>query len=374
MVNQTIEFVKEHGLTALADQFGIKVNQYEGEGIAVLNYDQIVSPKTHPVVMGCRALILDADTFDVVSASFDRFFNYGEAPEQTDVNIENCIIFEKVDGSLINVYKHNDKWEIATRSTAFGEAPHVMGGTFRERVLAAFGFKDEADFQLSFNYTADPDTTLIYEFIGPDNRHVTRYSNSEMVLLAVRNKKTLSYWDQTDVENMVRDQQYLGLNVRLPMTWDMGNWDDIVAAAKNMTGLEEGFVVYDQVTHNRVKIKSPAYVAVHHLRDNGVLSPKRIAELVVINEAAEYLTYYPEDEQFFRPYIDFLQLLKFKMSVVFEDIKGIESQKEFAIEAMKHPFYGILFEARKRKQNPIVVFNEMPVSKQVDLLLNFKGS
>ncbi len=36
------------------------------------------------------------------------------------------------------------------------------------------------------------------------------------------------------------------------------------------------------------KIKSPSYVAIHHLRGEG-LCPKKIAELILINETDEYL-------------------------------------------------------------------------------------
>lgn len=64
----------------LTKEFAIKVRQYD-EGLLVLNYDQIESPKSHPIVMECRALILDTD-FNVVSRAFDRFFNIHEIYEQ----------------------------------------------------------------------------------------------------------------------------------------------------------------------------------------------------------------------------------------------------------------------------------------------------
>ena len=70
------KYLKEHGLAKLQEEFSIKVKEYP-EGLLVLNYDQISSPKSNEITVECRALILDKD-FNVVSRSFDRFFNWKE--------------------------------------------------------------------------------------------------------------------------------------------------------------------------------------------------------------------------------------------------------------------------------------------------------
>lgn len=73
---QVIEFIKQNGLEALTEQFAISVKKIDD--LLVLNYNQIDSPKTHPIVIECRSLILEAKTLKVVSRSFDRFFNIYE--------------------------------------------------------------------------------------------------------------------------------------------------------------------------------------------------------------------------------------------------------------------------------------------------------
>ena len=75
---------KEQGLSnaqafeQLTEQLAIKVKHYPEEGIVLLDYHMIDSPKMNPVVIECRSLILHFDTFEVVSRKFDRFFNYLE--------------------------------------------------------------------------------------------------------------------------------------------------------------------------------------------------------------------------------------------------------------------------------------------------------
>lgn len=74
---KVIEYIRVHGLDSLTKEFGIKVKEYEEQGLFVLNYDQIASPKMDAIVQECRGLIIDKNT-EVVCRPFDRFFNYGK--------------------------------------------------------------------------------------------------------------------------------------------------------------------------------------------------------------------------------------------------------------------------------------------------------
>ena len=76
---KVIEYIKQHGLESLNTDFGIKINEYDD--IVVLNYNQIESPKFHPICDECRALILEKGTWKVLARSFTRFFNVGEGIE-----------------------------------------------------------------------------------------------------------------------------------------------------------------------------------------------------------------------------------------------------------------------------------------------------
>jgi hypothetical protein len=70
---QITQFIKDHGLAALTEQFGITIGEYPD--YVVLNYSQIDSPKHNPMVDECRALILDRHTLQPLARGFDRFYN-----------------------------------------------------------------------------------------------------------------------------------------------------------------------------------------------------------------------------------------------------------------------------------------------------------
>ena len=114
----------------LVDQYAIKVNDYPEYGVIMLNYNSFDSPKTHPITIECRSLILDRITFDVISRKFDRFFNFGEFEEYYhDFNFDNYHIMSKEDGSLIGFYynPHINQFSISTKSLANAEGINNIG-------------------------------------------------------------------------------------------------------------------------------------------------------------------------------------------------------------------------------------------------------
>ena len=357
------EFIKANGIMALADApLNIKVREYPEQGYFMLNYDQIESPKNNEITIECRSLIVDKDG-NVISRSFDRFFNYGEMPEfYTDFDINRSIVAEKADGSLIKVYfsPATNRWEISTRSQAFGEGPHAIGGVFRDWVLRAMGLT-ELEFQGAM-VLFEQDVTLIMEYTGPENRIVTPYEKSEMVMLAVRNNVSGSY---EDAQHYVDLLVGYGMNIRMAHEYKLETFDDILKAARDLPTLTEGYVVYDPVSGKRVKIKNPSYVAVHHLRENGVPSIKRIFALVLENEQDEYLSYFEQDRPLFEPVIAEVEAYRQALMRNWETVKHIEDQKEFALAVQKFKGTPFFFNAKKAKTSAVHEFDEAPVEKKI---------
>jgi len=353
----------------LTSEFGIKVRDYEDDNLYLLDYSQIDSPKSHPITMECRSLILD-DMGNVVSRSFDRFFNWNEMPEfYADFDFSNALIFEKADGSLIKVYynPHTDKWEISTRGMAKAEGDHVMGGSFRSKVLDAFGFANEKDFQEYAHNTFVKSKTYIWEYCSPENRVVTPYTEAHMVLLGIRdNDGTYSrLWEMECIAYVMGTAD--SYRVRMAKVYPTASMEDLVEASKVLPNLEEGYVVWCQTTDKRIKIKSPTYVIAHRMRGEQGLTPKNIMSLILEGEVEEYLSYFPDDRKFFEGPIDDVVSLETAIQIVWERAKDIEDQKEFALAVKDMPFGGILFTARKMKADPVKVFHDSDIKKKLKL-------
>jgi hypothetical protein len=371
MKMKTVEFIKQFGVDALTEQLGIKVRR-EG-GLLVLNYDQIESPRTDPITIECRSLILKEGTLQVVSRSFDRFFNLGEALNvMPTIDWNRAVMFDKVDGSLIKIYHYANKWHVATRGTAFADVP--VGNwdiTFQELVFKALGVENDAEFQkLCQMSILCPTVTYIFEVTSVENRVVKHYSGYKLHFLGARESfgdynyvcEREKLWFQTDSCGFAK-------RIQFPKAYHFNSAEACEQAARELKDLDEGYIVY-QGGVPIAKVKSPAYVAVHHIRGEG-LNPKRASELVLSGEVDEYLTYFPEDEVVLEPYMSAMGELMVDIYQASKATHNIEDQKEFALAIAQHHFKGVLFTARKLGIEWNEAFNKQRLSARVDQLSKY---
>lgn len=355
----------QQALAELTSQFAIKVKHYEEDGIVLLDYHMTDSPKLHPVVIECRSLILQFNTFGVVSRKFDRFFNYGEALDYYhDFDLSRSVIMEKADGSLIGVYYHNGKWHISTRGMAFAEGEHVMGGTFRDKVLAAFGMTEE-EFQTVFG-VFNKNLTFVLEYTSPENRIVTKYEKPEMVLLSANDGE--KEWDyDTMYCNLIA---YGVKNVRKVKTYNASCMDAVVQLANSLPDLQEGFVIYDPVSNKRMKVKSSLYVVAHAIRGNDPLPTKKnLLNLLFTGELDEFIAYFPEWTEKSEDVRTEVLLVQQNLAGAWSKYHQIEDQKEFALSIKNVKHNSILFQAKKSKTDIDEVWKNLDIQKKINMFL-----
>lgn len=347
---------------ALTEQLGIKVKFYDEEGIVLLDYHMIDSPKLNPIVIECRSLILDTFTFEVVSRKFDRFFNYGEAMEYYhDFDLSRSVIMEKADGSLVGVYHHNGKWHISTRGMAFAEGEHVLGGTFREKVLDAFNISEEEFQQVFAGFPKD--TTFVFEYTSPENRIVTKYEAPVMVLLSANNTET--EWEYAVA---YKELYLMGLKFRPVKTYQAADMEAVVKLANSLPNLEEGFVIYDPVSSKRMKVKSSLYVVAHSIRGNDPLPTKKnLLRLLFTGELGEFCAYFPEWSEKALDIQREVDNAYRELAIAWDKYKELESQKDFALAIKDVPYNGILFQARKLNKTVNESWNDWPLEKKISM-------
>lgn len=370
------KFIREKGLQALKDELGIEIKEYEDR--VVLNYSQTESPRFHPICDECRALILERDTWRVLSRSFDRFYNLHEGcnPSQDgnipvriaatenietifQLEIKDFVVQHKVDGSLISVYHDGEKWCAATRKMAFGEG--CIGGTsmtFADLFWQTANSKYDLMSHLNKINIDEDRIVFIFELIGPFNRIVTRYPETDIILLGCRHmsQSSLDLSYERDSDGVQSWAEIFG--VKTPTSYHVNSFEELLNLVDSMPALEEGVVLCAQgrAWHGylplRVKVKNPKYLAIANLRNNGIVSAKNILRLIRENEHHEYLSYFPEDVKYFDyvtyRYNEIIEQLEY----VWNEVKDIENQKDFALTMMpmtKCGFEsGVLFACKKK--------------------------
>jgi len=107
-----VTYIKKHGIDKAIKDFNLKSRVYLSK--ILVKYDQLSSPTimAMPEVQECRGLILDRDTWKVLSLAFQKFFN-SEEGNAHKIDWNTAHVLEKLDGccheDIILVTEDGDK-------------------------------------------------------------------------------------------------------------------------------------------------------------------------------------------------------------------------------------------------------------------------
>jgi hypothetical protein len=342
----------------LAEQYGIRARRHRHiEPLISFKYDQIASPFAEQIVRECRGIVLDeSDDWRVVSRSFDKFFNHGEG-HAAEIDWSTARVQEKADGSLCTVYWYGDAWHVATTGTPDGEGNvNATGATFAEYFWATFR---------QWGHGVPPETPrnlcFLFELMGPANRIVVVHPEPHLVLLAVRCRETGDFLNEREWAPR--------LGAKAIRSFPLGSVEEIAESFASISPLsQEGYVVVDG-TYNRIKIKHPGYVALHHAKDG--LTEKAFIEIARSGETCEVITAFPEYAPLLESARDRVGAFVASLEADYAELRDIEGQKDFALKAVKTRCSSALFAVRSKKAESIRAFVR---DMQIDKLAEYLGA
>jgi hypothetical protein len=326
-----LEFINENpdNWKELIQEAPYHISITESHSFILLKYSQIHSNFNIPMVRECRGIILD-ENFTPVCIPFYKFGNYGESYAD-EIDWSSAVVEEKLDGSIIKVWfdKKTEKWIISTNGTIFAEDAKV-GNDKNYKNFAELFYEAAARINFSF-YLLNRDNTYMFELTTPHNRVIVPYFDFNLTHIGTRNN--ISFQELNE-----------DIGVAKPKVYKCNNLNDLIQMAAELPCSDEGYVVKDK-NYNRIKVKSPAYVAIARLLDG--INEKRLIEIIRTNEVEELLTYFPE-------YAKPIQELKMKIEwlrLTLENLVNVyiiyhepyASQKDFAEIATKSKFPSFLF-------------------------------
>jgi len=350
--------------------YSLKINQ--DQEYYILSYDMIESDMSLEICQECRGLIIKEEIehdinenrtiyiYTPVCVPFYKFFNYGEQ-NYKELKSENLKVQEKVDGSLIKMW-FDGHWRVSTNGTISAASASLQFQTdkyknYMDLFNAAWKNTEQAKWRGMYSEEIlDKDCTYMFELVSPYNRIVVPYKDIKLYHLGTRNNKTLQEFE-------------CNINIEKPKTYNLNSIPEIIKAAKKLPFNEEGYVVVDE-NYDRVKIKSPAYVSVHYLRNQfNTINYRTILEIIFNNGQDDVLAIYPEYKEHFdlvqsryKEYVDKIKNdikeMDFRMVTEFninfninmdnlnlniQEVQERERKKRFAKWAVTKSNSGILF-------------------------------
>ena len=364
-MHSPLEYLQEHlrtyGLASVCELFDIKSKPHpKYPNLVQLKYSQIDSDMSEPVVQACRGIVLDSENdWDVACHVFDKFFNQGDS-RCNDLDWPSAKVFEKMDGSLVQLFHYDDAWHMTTSGS-----PDGGGIVFNFTKTATMTFSDlfwQTWEELKYNSPQNPDICYSFELCTPYNRVVVDTQDSRIVLLGARNRKTHK-------EITVKEAS-AGKNWEAVEEYNLKNLTEVLATLEDMNPYEqEGYVVCDK-SFNRTKIKSPKYVAVHHAI--GCLSPRNLLEVIRKGEGPEFLAHFKEFKKAYDEIKDKYDKLVLSIEEDYEKVKHIEDQKEFAAAALAFDVPSALFTLKNGRSHSVKEALSKVQIKNLERLLDIK--
>lgn len=256
----------------LTDKYAIKIKR-EGD-LAIFTY-RPECDYYDAILQESRGIIINIASLEVVCWPFRKFGNYNEGYSDP-IDWSSARVQEKVDGSIIKLWfdKSLNKWQFSTNGMIRAENAPVekkIGITYADIINNADNVNDIPYDKLNKDYT------YIFELVSPDTRVVVKYDNASLYHLGTRSNVTGKEFD-------------IDIGIKKPRQFPLSSLDNCISAVielnKNMPEGEnvrqEGFVVVDK-NWNRVKIKSPDYIMVHHFSTMKTIAKKECVS-ILLNE------------------------------------------------------------------------------------------
>ena len=333
--------MSEMGITVKTDTRSFK------NRIAIFNYD-VMADFHNPIVQEARGIIINLDTLTVVCWPFRKFGNYGESYAD-QIDWSTARVQDKVDGSIVKLWYMDNEWFWSTNGTinakeasTIEDTSSILYDNYLELIKKADNYA-----QIPFS-DLHKDRTYIFELISPENQVVIRYDKTHLIHTGTR-------------DNNTGEEYCEDIGIEEPLEYDLHSLDDCLNAAEklNASGFvkKEGFVVVDENFH-RIKIKSPEYLYMHRIVDNGNVSARRMLELLRSVNTSE-LDNFIKDRPLFEVHISYY---RFKLS---ELEQMIDRFIGFALNLYAEYSFERKAVAAKIEKNPLAPFAFKAIDGQV---------
>jgi RNA ligase len=292
-----------------------------------------------------RGTILDMKNQKVLAFPFEKFFSLDQMPE-TSYEILKALgpfeVSEKLDGSMGILYRVPSTGEYRITTKGSLESEH---GEYATSILPEHLKRPEWV----------EDYTLMFEIINKKFQIVVDYSkkpgyNEGLYLIGARKRRSHQLCTYSEVQTLAKH-----LNLPTFKTYEFNGLDQLIALAKDLPVLEEGFVLRFK-DDLMVKVKGSAYLAAHRFISH--LSDRNILAAVADGTASTLVTLAPEEyREDIEDKIVYFQKkvadLEKECYTLFDRAPKESSRKAYAFWVQRHaPSYlkGFLFKLLDGKQ------------------------
>jgi hypothetical protein len=263
--------------------YSLCLNVKEKDDLLHISYNRNKSDMNNNLVKECRGIIYDKVDNKVISMSLKCKNTLEEFIE--NVAWKNCVIEESIDGTLINLYYHNNEWKICTKKTFDAKCRWCSDTSFNELFWEALKLETKFNMEtLATNYC--------YSFILCDSRirNVTKYVETYLYHIS---SIDITNFKEYDIDIGIIKPKLLKLDKFNSI--NCNGYNELLVKLDTFDYSKEGVMLYSKDRLYRTKIISKEYLKVKNIKGNYPIIDLRLVELRNDEEnLLIFLQYFPE--------------------------------------------------------------------------------
>lgn len=359
-------FIAEHPDTwrEEMDNRGIRVKQ--SDNLTIFNYVENCD-FSDPIVQEARGIIIYLYSLDVVCWPFRKFGNY-TAGYSDKIDWSSARVQEKYDGSFVKLFYNRirQRWQWSTMSCIKAEDAMLFGDrkNYQQLIEQADNYSPIA--QMARDGLLNKDYTFMFELVSPEIDLVVKYPTTHLWHIGTRSSYTGEELDWT-LEYFDEDAQEVR-QISKPKEYALHSLEDCINAAasinKSKECLHEGFVVVDK-NWNRVKVKSPEYMVIHWVENNGILTKETAIRILRDNggQCDQYCLQFPKMAPAMRYYAYKYEEIQYQADRTVKYARGLLEEndgdrKAIVSEVKKLPLSVIGFRGLTNNKSGREILNE----------------
>ena len=281
-------------------KLGFKVNSYKNLRIVSYPYDKKTEYNSQDDIykLYLKGAVIDINTNRVICLPPIKSLDISTEGENQDGAIYQSLI----DGTMINLFYHGDKWIISTRSEIGGYNKWTNKKSFRQMFDECCELDcDSLDKNMSYSF--------IMKHI--ENRNVSPVNNNELILVEVYN------FSEDNVKKLEREE-YPELNCTIHDSYtDREEFMNLFQGPVIPYYIKGYTVKYDNL---RYKWINPYFEEVRNLKINMNNHLLNYIELRRNGNLKKYLRYYPEHNHLFNNYKEKLHDLSNDLFTTYKNV------------------------------------------------------
>jgi hypothetical protein len=299
------------------------VKEYPELDLYLVKYDKSNCDMNHPDVLKCRGLIARMSDNSVVCYPPVKSIPY----ISDNIEWNKVIVEDFIDGTMINLFYHNNEWMISTRSSIGAKCRWESKKYFYELFNES---NKEVDLSI-----LDKSNFYTFVLLHPENTIVTKYTTPSVVLVSVGTISNNNYIN-LDIHSIT---SYTGYKI---MRYNFQSYDEAYNYVSKLNYEKQGLVLkYGNNMQFRSKIRNSNYNYVKLLKGNTNNLKFLYFELLKEKKYKEYLSFFPEKKELFDNfYKEFTTLVK---NILF-NYRQFHKYKKINIKQMPFKLRPLCFE------------------------------